>query len=229
MYQETEFEKRPALKTHNCCVVVSPFPHFPFFRNGGGCIEGQDQYGNSQFVCDCQPTFDPQTLQRYVGPECETLVTPSEYCVIRDDANTNNMAFCVNGGVCRDSTASDFDIAPCNCPAGTRGKHCEFDETTSCDLDCGRNGVCRNGQKPLLNMADEIIHGTVENTALSQNYMYCECQEGWTGSLCQYEYSICGDYNHVCFNDSVCQQVGDEWTCLCDIDRTPGESTSILL
>lgn len=199
-------------------------------RNGGQCIEGMDQYGNTQFVCDCNPTAD--LGQRYVGRTCEIPVQSADYCI--SDPTQDPDAFCVQGGVCRDRAESGVSLNPCTCQDGQHGKHCEFwtAEVTPCDLPCQNGGVCRKGQKKIYHAGDAIIHNTVANNPLSQNFQYCECADGWTGTFCDYKYLNCEEedggneepaFAHYCFNNAVCDKIGDTWTCLCDIDGTPGK------
>ena len=183
-----------------------------------------DQYGNDQFVCDCNPTFDETTMTKFVGPTCDLPVSLSNYC---DQENPNANHFCVNGGECRNANAANFDIQPCTCQNGNRGKHCEFGEHIRCELDCGKNGICRNGKRPVHSMGavDAINFGHLEEP-VSNAVMYCECNEGFAGSLCEYEYTTCGEegeFKHYCFNNAVCDQIGETWTCLCDIDGSPGK------
>ena len=185
--------------------------------NGGECIEGMDQFDSDQFICDCNPAFDPASGIRYVGPSCDIPVLPEDYCV-EDDP----LAFCVNDGSCRDPNANNFDVQPCICMDGNRGKHCEFGDHIQCSLNCGQNGVCRNGKRPIQSTSatDEIHFGPQDTGA--NNMMYCECLDGFAGSLCQFEYVTCGDFQHYCFHGAVCQQVVDQWTCLCEISEVPG-------
>ena len=188
-------------------------------RNGGSCIEGQDDFGLDFFVCDCASTYDGDLVVKYVGRFCEIPVTLGDYC---PDNDPN--AFCVQGGTCRDFNSDNFDMEPCNCPVDRTGKNCEFPSSAlTCTLECSNGGICRHGQKPIDSLPDEIIHrpGGVDPIR-SVNFMYCECKEGFAGSLCDYEYITCGTFKHFCFNNAVCQEIGDEWTCLCDFCGTPG-------
>lgn len=201
--------------------------HESFFsfpnRNGGRCIEGQDDFGLDFFVCDCNDSLN--IGERYVGRRCEIPVPRSQYCLgcAVDD-------FCVRGGTCRLAPAQDLDIAPCDCPDGRTGKHCEFTATElSCDLSCQNGGVCRHGQKRIDTVADEIIHeGSGVSPSRTENYMFCECQQGYAGLFCEYQYTTCGDLEHYCFNGSECQDIagannGGEWECACDIGSSPGK------
>ena len=223
----TQGRRRPTMRGErvvNQSKILTPSPCLFLFlfdndSNGGQCIEGMDQFGNDQFICDCNPTFDENTMTMYVGPTCDILVETSNYC---DQANPDRNHFCVNDGVCRNGE-DDFDINPCECQGGTRGKHCEFGNHIKCDLKCGQNGVCRNGKRPIQSMgATDKIHFGTQDTGANE-MMYCECNEGFAGSLCEYEYVTCGDFQHYCFHGAVCQEVVDQWTCLCEINGVPGK------
>jgi hypothetical protein len=191
------------------------------YRNGGVCIEGQDQYGNDQFVCDCMPAVDVALETRYVGPTCELPVATSDYC-----EGTSDTVFCVQGGTCKLATADDFAREPCTCLEGTRGKHCEFGTSLTCDLDCGLNGICRHGQKALEHMTpDMIVH---RDPLRAENFMYCECDEKFAGTKCAFEFTTCDGFEHYCFHGSTCQTIGNEVTCVCDIAGQPGTYWSLV-
>ena len=181
-----------------------------------------DQYGNDQFVCDCNPTLDEVTGIKYVGPTCEIPVNPGDYC---GDQSVYPNGFCVNGGSCRNVDDADFDIKPCDCQSGNRGKHCEFGDHIICDLDCGPNGECRNGLRPVPSMgsAADIISGHIDTSINPEVAMYCECHAEFTGTFCDYEYTTCGDFEHYCFHGSQCDFINGAYTCLCELDGSPGK------
>ena len=79
---------------------------------------------------------------------------------------------------------------------------------------------------------DEILFTTTgAEVVTSYDYMYCDCLQGFLSLFCEYEYTVCGNWRHVCFHGSVCHwpDGGGGYTCLCNIDTALGECVACLL
>lgn len=131
--------------------------------------------------------------------------------------------FCINGGTCRNLLERVDKKKPCDCPAGYTGRHCEYHEfqVEECSLDCSGHGVCEIGVPPKMAVNSEF-ETTLENTdafTSSQPFLHCICDQGYTGTNCDYEYVHCGgshNLNEYCFHGSTCVQDGSDTICECD-------------
>jgi hypothetical protein len=126
------------------------------------------------------------------------------------------MPFCANHAVCR-SDYVDHPEAPCVCPRGYGGQHCEFllADMPKCVLPCRNNGVCMLGvieweeliSTDSSNVEDlGTITATTSNEADSFSSMqYCSCLDGFNGPLCELKNLPCGD--GYCYNGGTCVEV----------------------
>ena len=187
-------------------VICPNTDHYCY--HGGTCIPGLEQNVTSdQLFCECSTA--QYNGVPYVGKYCENAAA------VKCD-NAGNY-FCVNNGVCKTDYANYPN--PCNCPEGYRGPHCEFvvGQTPACDLKCQNGGTCKLGIKSY----DIAVYA--EFWSDNENYMHCECPDGWFGDLCQVEGNACG--NAHCFNGASCVETVDIYnvthhTCDCQTANT---------
>ncbi|XP_033126863.1 fibropellin-1-like isoform X2 [Anneissia japonica] len=113
---------------------------------------------NGGFTCRCTDYFTGTLCdERVIGP-CE------------------NRNPCLNGGTCEEVNAK---LYRCTCSPNFNGFHCQFSEEYQpsfsssddndveiCLLECGEHGICRGGP--------------------FNREMFCECDEGYTGILCEF-------------------------------------------
>lgn len=171
--------------------------------NGGLCE--RDSQNRNKYHCGCPQ--DETNGDIWAGKTCENKAT--DFCSTNDPFY--NLAgsrwFCVNDGVCVNGVT---DLSKkCNCPEGTFGLHCEYDDfaSGSCDLKCFNGGECKKGAKDLSEFIDygldidEFLQGS--NIAGE----HCVCPNGFSGVQCNLEESK-NDFRHcgsgVCFNGGLC-------------------------
>ena len=144
---------------------------------GGQCIPHLlDLYANDQLYCDCQQatyTRESPTGIPLVGKYCENLDL-----LFQGGGNGRQDCFCVNGGVCDNTTTIP---ASCLCPPGYEGPHCEYrtGSVPVCTMSCSNGGLCRLGLENLA-YTDLGYQGF-----WSSNHtigMYCECPPGYFGT-----------------------------------------------
>jgi EGF-like domain len=105
--------------------------------------------------------------------------------------------FCTNGGTCRENPTVE---APCDCPDGYVGPHCEFQEAdlpSECTLECFNEGVCTLGFRAFQQ---------VRLTASLPDAQYCTCPEDKIGYQCEIDAEPCGSDYH-CMHGGTCSPV----------------------
>jgi len=132
--------------------------------------------------------------------------------VHKDIKCTENNNICQNGGTCKEEPD---ELDPCDCPSGYVGRVCEFFEPSvpKCTLKCHNGGSCRYGSKTENHtlVVDEPSGPESQSVeVVHQDYQYCECPEGFMGSLCDKEEIICG--NIKCLHGTKCISIKDEDT-----------------
>jgi hypothetical protein len=90
--------------------------------NGAKCVFDDD---DERWGCNCDPAQTADS--RYAGAYCQHKA--SEYCTLDDmpGLGDDNMAFCVNGGMCL-TDATGEGHPGCQCDDAFAGPHCEFPE-----------------------------------------------------------------------------------------------------
>lgn len=179
-----------------------------FCYHGGKCIEGLNEtISEALMFCDCNDASYQGVP--YVGKHCEM-----EGAVRCGDTDI----FCTNRGKCADGF--ETKAHPCSCTTGHRGPHCEFDTgyVPDCTLECQNNGACTLGIKDYDSALLAEFWATHDN-----NFMYCECPDGWFGTTCDVPGRQCG--NITCFNGAACLQTEHsdgqvQYTCDCSVAGT---------
>ena len=195
-----------------------------FCYHGGSCLGGmEDSIADDLQFCDCSKAAHNGTPMR--GKYCELEASndkdgdgeddpidpnSDEVPVVFCDPNTKQF-FCYNGGTCKDGFMKRARY--CDCQEGHRGPHCEFEHghVPECDLKCENSGECRLGIKEY---DEELLEGFWDN---HENYMTCDCPDGYFGNKCEKEGVPCGD--KTCFNGAACEQalnVNGETAFVCD-------------
>ena len=105
------------------------------------------------------------------------------------------------------------------------------------DVDCGKNGTCRNGScvcendfsgdrcevSPPCKILDCGTFGECNNDIQDPKFGTCECRDGWSGTRCEIEpcsaYKLVGRDGPPCGEHGVCQG-GEHGTCECDTGFT---------
>jgi len=140
-------------------------------------------------------------------------------CELESAIETECLLACENGGVCtlgfRDATSeelavdSDFDpnsianYQHCRCPAGWVGALCE--NPLPCTLHCNGRGTCSFGQA---DTSDAPVYSDGSDYLINANNtidgMFCICNTGWTGVICDASVTYCADSTQPCYHNGVC-------------------------
>jgi hypothetical protein len=183
--------------------------------HGGKCVEELDTVENKtvvDFFCDCKTA--EHNGNPFVGKYCEHK---ADLCGDGLDLSK----FCVNDGTCK--AGFETMINPCDCNSVFRGPHCEFEvgSVPECDLECEEGGQCRLGLKKY----EQGIYD--KYWARHDNFMTCECPDGYFGNTCDVKGIKCGDTH--CFNDGKCietiTKTGDKFFS-CDCAKSANEDES---
>jgi hypothetical protein len=186
-------------------------------QNGASCVEitGSEmarQGGLDYYFCDCTAASTESAF--FAGRLCQYESTAT---CDRQDNSPNGPRFCVNGGGCLDESKGR-----CECPGGFFGSRCEFTQEdleagyTTCSLSCLNGGTCAYGLKvlaPVFEPFADSVTSLFDETGLG--FEHCLCPPGYFGVRCEYEYSLCGEGEHICFHGSSCTEVDDGWQCDC--------------
>jgi hypothetical protein len=185
---------------------------------GGKCLAGlETTAADSQQFCDCTDAHKNEVpmVGKYCQVEAAKEIEQGETDTFGggDDGNPNTTAndvpvefcdetrktagFCFNGGTCK--TGWETLDRPCECLDGHRGVHCEFvtGSVPECDLACENGGTCRLGVKSY----DVALYNEFWDN--HENYMTCDCPEGYYGNRCEINGIECGDKH--CFNGATCE------------------------
>ena len=183
--------------------------------NGGKCIHGIEGItGPDEYFCNCDGAEHDGVP--YVGKYCET-----EGAVLCGGEDSE--VFCTQGGSCKPD--AETKAHPCNCLAGKRGPHCEFDTgfVPDCVLDCQvGGGECMLGIKSYEDAKYDDFWARHDG-----NFQYCECPEGRFGHACEITGVECGDKH--CFNGGKCKQTTNtdgKQTFACDCRTAQSEFDS---
>jgi hypothetical protein len=83
-------------------------------------------------------------------------------------------------------------------------------------LKCLNGGTCVNGIKELAPVFEPFASNvTILFDEVQVDFQHCYCPYGYSGVICEYEYALCGDGEHICFHGSSCLAVDDGWECDC--------------
>jgi len=209
--------------------------------NDGECVSDSGDVKDPIDAWGCNCTNGGTSGSLYAGRQCEHHAT--EVCNAGDAFKTR-LGFCTNGGSCVGGKLYQKDL--CECSDGWTGDHCEFaieDQKAEddCSLQCYHGGVCKKGS------ADYgILTSTSPNDVIplmnltSVKGEFCQCEEGWTGILCEFKYEICWEIpdddevmqsGFACFHGSQCvNESGDiddqsAWSCDCSTATVEGSKS----
>lgn len=104
---------------------------------------------------------------------------------------------CQNGGICDSTTNGSASNAFCLCPSTYDGDLCEDKRV------CSKTCVHGNCLLPFITPS-ALAHASDDPLATEP---YCECDEGYSGILCEAPVRHCPDGNHSCFNGGFCEQI----------------------
>nr|XP_039262891.1 fibropellin-1-like isoform X5 [Styela clava] len=167
---------------NNYCTVVGNQ-----CLNGGRCADRSVRPSIvSWYVCDCPPGFS--------GDHCE-YGSPVSGGGLKNDYCKVNRNPCMNGGLCFDRSVlpSIASWYVCECPAGFRGDHCEFNRPESGGRQ--RNNYCAVNRNPCLN-GGSCVDRSARPSIVS--WYVCDCQSGFSGDHCETSGQSGGQRNNYC-------------------------------
>jgi len=178
--------------------------------HGGVCLEtGKDASGHVRHECDCSNAASPVDGKPYAGKYCDKPA--GKICNdIQNDGNSR--VFCMNEGTCTGEAA-----APCSCPDGFTGAHCEYSKAEyadACLMDCENGGLCQIGAPP---PSETLAYGYWD-AYRTDDFQYCRCPEGFAGLFCEADETPCGNSKEdgICYHGSVCVESGEGEEFYCD-------------
>lgn len=164
---------------------------------------------------------------------CEVGFTGNGYTCKSNDYCQENTVACLNNGTC----VNEIEEYVCLCADGFVGLQCEIPAMMSamdpCSIvSCQHGGVCTiNGEGRVIcscqtgwegefcerrkdNCVNVVCLGN--GTCVDKHVSYaCECSDGRTGTLCQYQPSLCQG-EHACENkEDVCIPLADSRRVIC--------------
>jgi len=187
-------------------------------------------------MCDCAAIGDSNT--HYTGTYCEY---ENIHACNEDDLYVDSFMFCAKGGTCiQEHPDKPESIWLCDCAPAYTGKHCELlrepvepipgvpipepfipDEAGFCkETKCENGGKCYFGTKDTSKTAlgnmikrpnEDVTH--IIGDGVNEYYEHCQCPTGFTGVLCETEFTACAEGEYICFHGSTCVDSKDKCSC----------------
>ena len=90
------------------------------------------------------------------------------------------------------------------------------DQPIGCTLQCQNNSTCISGEADfsMFPRPNGEVMNFLEET--NRQGFHCLCPDSFAGILCNRQYEVCENQNHVCYHGGKCLNQGDQITQVCD-------------